>query len=88
MQVSAASSSGSLAALSYSQFLADVSAHFVDTVDHDPSAGGMSSGTLASGTRFTVVIPLQTGQSLLDVLDSKGVRVAGACGVPELGHQS
>jgi Protein kinase domain/FtsH Extracellular len=79
VQVSAPSASGSTAALTYSQFLTDVSAHKVKTVDLAPSAGGMTSGTLANGVGFTVVIPAQASQaSLTELLNSDGVQVTGA----------
>jgi hypothetical protein len=77
-QVTAASSSGSPAALTYSQFLADVSAHAVKTVDLAYEAGGLSSGTLANGTRYTVVIPPQAGQSTLDDLTRNIPQVTAA----------
>ena len=48
------------------------------TVDLAPSAGGMSSGTLANGTSYTVVIPTLASRSMLyDVLYNDGVRVIG-----------
>ena len=73
-----ASSPGSLPSLTYSQFLSDVAAHKVKTVDLAPPAGGTSSGTLTNGTSFTVVIPPQAGQSLLTFLHVNGVQVTGA----------
>jgi cell division protease FtsH len=42
--------------LTYSQFLTDVSAHKVKTVTI-AQPGGTSTGTLTSGTDYTVVIP-------------------------------
>lgn len=76
--VAGASSSGSAGNLAYSQFLSDVTAHDVKTVDLAPSAGEISSGTLVNGARITVVIPLQAGQSLLTELHENDVRVTGA----------
>jgi len=73
-----ASSPGSPPTLTYFQFLSDVSAHQVKTVDLAPSAGGTSSGTLTNGRSYTVVIPPQAGQSLLNDLLANGVEVSGA----------
>jgi cell division protease FtsH len=61
--------------LTYSQFLSDVSAHKIKTVDIAP-AGGTSTGTLTSGTDYTVVIPPQAGETLLTDLQSNGVTVS------------
>jgi ATP-dependent Zn protease len=41
--------------LTYSQFLHDVSAHQVKTVQLASTPGGTSSGTLTNGKSFTVV---------------------------------
>jgi catechol 2,3-dioxygenase-like lactoylglutathione lyase family enzyme len=43
--------------IGYSQFLSNVSAHQVKTVELASTPGGTSSGMLANGTSFTVVIP-------------------------------
>ena len=59
--------------LSYSQFLTDVNAHKVKTVTI-PQNGGTSTGTLTDGTNYTVVLPPQAGQTLLDQLNTDGVR--------------
>jgi cell division protease FtsH len=64
--------------LSYSQFLSDVSAHKVKTVELASTDGGTSSGTLTNGTSFTVVIPPQAGQELLTELQSNSVQVSSA----------
>ena len=77
VQVTGASSSGSQATLTYSQFMDDASHQDVTTVDLAPSAGGMSSGTLVTGVGFTVVIPPQARQSLLTELHADGVQVRG-----------
>jgi cell division protease FtsH len=61
--------------LSYSQFLSDVSAHKVKTVDIAP-AGGTSTGTLTSGEHYTVVIPPQAGETLLTDLSANNVTVS------------
>jgi cell division protease FtsH len=64
--------------LTYSQFLSDVSAHKVKTVDIASSAGGTSSGTLKDGTSYSVVIPPQAGQTLLNELQTNNVQVTAA----------
>src|SRR3984885_1425527 len=51
--------------LTYSQWLTDVTKHTVKTVTIAQS-GGTSSGTLTNNTNYTVVIPPQARQSLLD----------------------
>src|SRR5215469_18268562 len=61
--------------LSYSQFLTDVNAHKVKTVVI-PQNGGTSSGTLTDKTNYTVVLPPQAGESLLNQLSSAGVEVS------------
>jgi cell division protease FtsH len=61
--------------LTYSQFLSDVSAHKIKTVDIAPE-GGTSTGTLTSGTNYTVVIPPQAGETLLTDLQANGVTVS------------
>jgi cell division protease FtsH len=60
--------------LTYSQFLTDVSQHKVKTIDIAPS-GGTSTGTLTSGSNYTVVIPPQADQSLLTDLQNNSVAV-------------
>jgi cell division protease FtsH len=72
--------------LSYSQFLSDVSAHKVKTVDIAQS-GGTSSGALTSGTNYTVVIPPQAGQSLLDQLQTDGVQTTASATSPGFGDE-
>ncbi len=54
--------------LTYSQFLSDVSAHHVKSLQISGSVGGTSTGTLTNNTSFTVVIPPQAGQTSLDNL--------------------
>jgi cell division protease FtsH len=61
--------------LTYTKFLADASAHQVKTIDIASTAGGTSTGTLANGKSYTVVIPPQAQQSFLDQLASDGVQV-------------
>jgi cell division protease FtsH len=64
--------------LTYSQFLHDVSAHQVKTVQLASTPGGTSSGTLTNGKNFTVVIPPQAGQELLTQLENNNVTVSSA----------
>jgi cell division protease FtsH len=64
--------------LTYSQFLSDVSAHQVKTVQISGSSGGTSSGTLTNGKNYTVVIPPQAGQDLLTTLEKDNVQVSAA----------
>ena len=64
--------------LTYSQFLDDVSAHQVKTVQLASTPGGTSSGTLTNGKKFTVVIPPQAGQELLTELQDNNVTVSSA----------
>ena len=63
--------------LSYSQFLSDVSAHQVKTVQIG-TPGSTSAGKLTNGKSYTVVIPPQAGQDLLTTLDKNNVEVSGA----------
>jgi cell division protease FtsH len=72
--------------LTYSQFLSDVSAHKVKTVDL-AQAGGTSSGTLTNGSNYTVVVPAQAGQALLDQLQSAGVQTSASTSSPGFGSQ-
>jgi cell division protease FtsH len=73
--------------LTYSQFLSDVSAHKVKTIELSSSAGGASSGTLTNGTNYTVVVPNQAGQSLLNELTSNNVQVTGGSSSPGFGSE-
>ena len=61
--------------LSYSQFLADASAHQVKTIAIATTAGGTSTGTLTNGKSYTVVIPPQAQQSFLTQLQSDKVQI-------------
>jgi cell division protease FtsH len=72
--------------LTYSQFLTDVGKGAVKTVTI-AQPGGTSSGTLTNGTNYTVVIPPQAGQSLLDTLTSKGVQTTGSTSSPGFGTE-
>ena len=64
--------------LSYSQFLSDVSAHQVKTIDISSTQGGTSSGTLTNGKTYTVVIPPQAGPELLTTLQNDNVQISSA----------
>jgi cell division protease FtsH len=64
--------------LTYTQFLHDVSAHQVKTVQLASTPGGTSSGTLTNGKSFTVVVPPQAGQELLTELQNNNVTVSSA----------
>ncbi len=60
--------------VNYSQFLSDVSAHKVKTVNIQSS--GQATGTLTDGHDFTTVIPVQlAGSSLLDQLKAGKVQI-------------
>jgi cell division protease FtsH len=72
--------------LSYSQFLTDVGQHKVKTVDIAP-ANGTSSGTLTNGTNYTVVIPPQAGETLLNDLQSNNVQITAATSSPSFSSQ-
>jgi cell division protease FtsH len=72
--------------LTYSQFLSDVSAHKVKTaVLAQP--GGTSTGTLTNGTDYTVVIPAQASQALLNDLQSNRVQISGTTSSPGFGTE-
>ncbi len=64
--------------LSYSQFLSDVSAHQVKTIEIASTQGGTSSGTLTDGKSYTVVIPPQAGPELLTTLQNDHVQISSA----------
>ena len=64
--------------LTYSQFLSDVNAGQVKTVQLASTSGGTSTGTLSDGKKFTVVIPPQAGQVLLTDLQQHNVEISSA----------
>ena len=64
--------------LSYSQFLTDVNAGQVKTVQLASTSGGTSTGTLTNGKTFTVVVPPQAGQILLTNLQQHKVEISSA----------
>jgi cell division protease FtsH len=72
--------------LSYSQFLTDVGKHTVKTVTI-AQEGGTSSGTLTNGTDYTVVIPPQASQALLDELQTNNVQITSATSSPGVGSE-
>jgi cell division protease FtsH len=72
--------------LSYSQFLTDVGKHTVKTVTI-AQPGGTSSGALTNGSDYTVVIPPQAGQSLLDQLQSGNVQITSSGSSPGIGSE-
>lgn len=72
--------------LTYSQFLTDVTKHAVKTVTIAQS-GGTSSGTLTNGTNYTVVIPPQASQALLNELQANGVQITSSASSSGLGSE-
>jgi len=72
--------------LNYSQFLSDVSAHKVKTVTI-AQPGGTSTGTLTDGTNYTVVIPPQASQALLDDLQTNSVQITSTTTSPGFGTE-
>jgi cell division protease FtsH len=72
--------------LTYSQFLADVTKHSVKTVTIAQS-GGTSTGTLTNNTNYSVVIPPQASQSLLDELQSNNVQITSSTSSPGFGTE-
>jgi cell division protease FtsH len=72
--------------LTYSQWLADVSKHVVKTVTI-AQPGGTSSGTLTDGTNYTVVIPPQASQAMLNELQSNGVQITSSTSSPGIGSE-
>ena len=78
--------STSQTSLHYSQWTADVSKHLVKTITI-AQPGGTSSGTLTDGTNYTVVIPQQAGQAMLDSLQANGVQITGTTSSPGFGSE-
>jgi cell division protease FtsH len=73
--------------LTYTQFLNDLSAHKISTITISPTAGGTSTGTLAGGGNYSVVLPTQVGQAGLDQITSAGVKVTGGTSSPGFGSE-
>jgi cell division protease FtsH len=65
--------SPSTVTLNYTQFLKDVAAHQVKTVDI--GTNDSASGTLKNGKQYTTTIPIQAGQAFLDELQKDDVQV-------------
>ena len=61
--------------LTYSQLLADASAHKVDTITI--RSDGSATGDLKNGKPYETVIPAQAGQGFLDKLQADGVQITG-----------
>ncbi len=72
--------------LTYTQFLNDVTDHTVKTVTI-AQPGGTSTGTLTNGTNYSVVIPPQASQALLDELQSDGVQITSSTSSPGFGAE-
>src|SRR5215469_3636908 len=72
--------------LSYTQFHNDVVASKVKTVTI-AQPGGTSNGTLKDGTNYTVVIPPQAGQQLLNDLQAGNVQTTAATSSPGFGTE-
>ncbi|HXC85918.1 MAG TPA: ATP-dependent zinc metalloprotease FtsH [Trebonia sp.] len=72
--------------LSYSQFLSDVSANKIKTVTI-AQPGGTSTGTLTNNTDYTVVIPPQAGQELLNELQTGKVQITSSTSSPSFGSE-
>ncbi len=64
--------------LTYTQFLSDVNAGQVKTVQLASTSGSTSTGTLTNGKSFTVVVPPQAGQVLLTDLQQHNVQISSA----------
>jgi cell division protease FtsH len=72
---------GSTAQLSYSQFIADVSAHKIKTVTFDSGSNGSNTvafGDQANGKAYTTVIPGQPTTALSQTLTADGVTSVNA----------
>ena len=73
--------------LTYTQFLNDLTGHKISTITISPTAGGTSTGTLASGGNYSVVLPTQVGQAGLDQITAAGVKVTGGTSSPGFGSE-
>ena len=72
--------------LTYSQFLSDVSAHKVKTVNIQPT--GPATGTLTDGHAFNTVIPVQlAGSAVLDRLEAANVQIVASPPGPSFGSE-
>src|SRR5260370_17211881 len=72
--------------LTYTQFLTDVNAHKVKTVNIQST--GQTTGTLSDGHTFTTVIPVQlASSSLLNQLEANNVQIVASVPGPSFGAQ-
>jgi cell division protease FtsH len=78
--------SPSSTSLNYTQFYNDVNAGKVKTITI-AQPGGTSTGTLTSGSDYTVVIPAQAGQALLSQLTTHNVETTGSTSSPGFGSE-
>jgi cell division protease FtsH len=72
--------------LTYSQFLSDVTKHTVKTITI-AQPGGTSTGTLTNNTDYTVVIPPQASQTLLNDLQANNVQITSSTSSPGFGTE-
>jgi cell division protease FtsH len=73
--------------LTYSQFLSDVTKHSVKTITI-AQPGGTSTGTLTSNNaNYSVVIPPQASQTLLDELQANNVQITSSTSSPGFGTE-
>jgi cell division protease FtsH len=73
--------------LTYSQFLSDVTKHSVKTITI-AQPGGTSTGTLVSNNaNYSVVIPPQASQTLLDELQANNVQITSSTSSPGFGTE-
>jgi cell division protease FtsH len=74
-------------ALTYSQFLSDVSSRQIKTITINPT--GKANGTLANGHDYTTVIPVQlAGAALLDRLQKANVQITASAPGASFGSQA
>jgi cell division protease FtsH len=72
--------------LTYSQFLSDVTKHTIKTITI-AQPGGTSTGTLTNNTDYTVVIPPQASQALLNDLQTNNVQITSSTSSPGFGTE-
>jgi cell division protease FtsH len=73
--------------LTYTQLQSDVTAGKVKTFEFAASDGSPSSGTLSTGTSFTVVVPPPAQAPLYTELQSKNVTITGASSAGGFGSE-
>ncbi len=71
--------------LTYSQFLSDVTAHKIKTVDIQTD--GDATGSLADGTDYATVIPPQAGEEFLHQLQEGGVEITADSSATSAGSE-